>query len=378
MDISKDRGSQKIAVIYPYLMGCLTVTIVFLLVCLFVGYKVGLKNISNLFSQVFPVAKYKKVLSLPEDVLEALTQLNAVIENAGNPTNQPEHNTLAVIPDDELTYVLRPDTKMFVNILRSTKAFNFDPPVLYLKHDDQFRISERLRAYLKKESRLHYAYSTDDHGFRRTVPSVDSHEQVLIIGDSVPFGVGVADESTAASHLQRLVGKRYRIINASVGGYDGQQAFLMAKKISNNTRFAGLIYVACQNDFMGKDNWIQEANNVLAKIKSISQRFGDNVIMVLHTYMEYTLRDIFLENGWKQERIEKTHALRSALPKICKEYGYGYYDWTDIVDDFLKVEKNIFSRFALYADHCHLSPLGNRLMAKKLLKTMEYKWQGKM
>jgi lysophospholipase L1-like esterase len=152
----------------------------------------------------------------------------------------------------------------------------------------------------------------------------------------------------------------------------------MARKISNNTKFAGLIYVACQNDFMGKEDWIQEAHNVLARIKTISKRFGGNVVIVLHTYMEYTLRDIFHENGWKQKRIEKTHALRSALPRICTEYGYGYYDWTDIVDDYLKVEQSIFSRFALYADHCHLSPLGNRLMAEKLFKTIEYKWQGKM
>jgi hypothetical protein len=376
MNVSKDRGSQHIAVIYPYLMGCLTVTMVFLLVCLFVGYRVGLKNISNLFSEVFPAAKYKKVLSLPKDVLEELTELNAVIENAGNPTNQPEHNTLAVIPDEELTYVLRPNTKMFVNVLKSTKAFNFDPPVLYLNYDDRFRMSERLRAYLKKESRLQYSYSTDSHGFRTTVPSVDSNEQILIVGDSVPFGVGVADEATAASHLQRLIGKRYRIINASVGGYDGQQAFLMARKMSNNTKFAGLIYVACQNDFMQSENWIQEANSVLARVKSISTRFGDNVIIVLHTYMEYTLRDIFLENGWKEERIDKTHALRRALPRISEKYGYGYSDWTDIVDDFLRGEKNIFSRFALYADHCHLSPMGNRMMAEKLFKTIEYTWQG--
>jgi lysophospholipase L1-like esterase len=378
MNVSKDRGSQKTPVIYPYLMGCLTVTMVFLLVCLFVGYKIGLKNISNLFSKVLPTAKYKKVLSLPKDVLKELTELNAVIENAGNPTNQPEHNTLAVIPDDELTYVLRPNTKMFVSMLKSTKAFNFDPPVLYLNYVDQFRMSERLRTYIKKESRLQYSYSTDNHGFRRTLPDVDASQQVLIIGDSVPFGVGVADEYTAASHLQRLVGERYRIINASVGGYDAQQAFFMARKISSNTRFSGLIYVACQNDFMQKGDWIQEAHNVLAKIKSISARFGDNVIIVLHTYMEYTLRDIFLENGWKEERIEKTHALRSALPGMSKEYGYRYYDWTDIVDDFMKVERSVFSRFALYADHCHLSPLGNRLMAEKLFKTMEYKWEEKM
>ena len=377
MNVSKNRGSQKTPVIYPYLMGCLTVTMVFLLVCLFVGYKVGLKNIANLFSQVLSAAKYKKVLSLPKDVLEELTELNAVIENAGNPTNQPEHDTLAVIPDDELTYVLRPDTKMFVSVLKSTKAFNLDPPVLYLRHDDQFRMSERLRAYLKKESRLQYSYSTDSHGFRTTVPSVDSNEQVLIVGDSVPFGVGVADEATAASHLQRLVSKRYRIINASVGGYDGQQAFLMARKISNNKKFAGLIYIACQNDFMQNEDWIKEANSVLAKIKSISTRFDDNVIIVLHTYMEYNLRDIFLEDGWKEKLIIDTHALRSALPEMCSKYGYEYHDWTDIVSDFMEKERSIFSRFALYADHCHLSPLGNRLMAAKIFSTMENKWREK-
>ena len=378
MNISKDRGSQKIAVIYPYLMGCLTVTIVFLLVCLFVGYRIGPKNISNLFSEVFPVAKYKKVLYLPKDVLEELTELNAVIENAGNPTNQSEHNTLAVIPDEELTYVLRPETKMFVSVLRTTRAYNFDPPTLVLKYADRELISERLRLYLKDQSRLSYSYSIDHNGFRRTVPYIDSNEQVLIIGDSVAFGVGVEDEFTAASHLQKMVGKRYRIVNAGVGGYDGQQAFLMAKKISNKTRFAGLIYVACQNDFKRREDWIQEANDVLARIKSISERFNNNIVVVLQTYMEYNLRDIFIQDGWKEKHIQKTHALRSALPSICKEYGYGYYDWTDIVDGFLKVEKSIFSRFALYADHAHLSPLGNRLMAEKLFKIMEYKWQGKM
>jgi len=134
--------------------------------------------------------------------------------------------------------------------------------------------------------------------------------------------------------------------------------------------------VACQNDFMNTEDWIQEAEFVLTKIKSISEKFSDNIIIVLHTYMEYNLRDIFLEDGWKEKRIQKTHALRSALPKMCKEYGYDYYDWTDIVADFMEREKSIFSRFALYADHCHLSPLGNRLMAAKVFNTLEFKWKG--
>ncbi|MGD9338751.1 MAG: SGNH/GDSL hydrolase family protein [Syntrophobacterales bacterium] len=377
MSISKKSESERISVIFPYLMGCLTVATVFLLLCLFVGYRIGRKDISNLYLKVFPVVHYKQLLFLPEDVLEELTELNAVIGNAGNPTNQPEHNTLAAIPDDELTYVLRKDTKMFVSVLRTTKAYNFDPPVLVLKYADIDVISARLKSYLRDQSRLIYSYSTDHKGFRRTFPYIDSNEQVLIIGDSVAFGVGVDDELTAASYLQQMVSKRYEIVNAGVGGYDGQQAFLIAKKLSKKTKFAGLIYVACQNDFRTREDWIQEANDVLAKIKSISERFNNNIIVMLHTYMEYNLRDIFLQNGWTDKRIQKTHELRRALPRISKKYGYEYSDWTEIVDEFMIRESSILSRFALYADHCHLSPLGNRLMAEKLLKIMEYKWQGK-
>jgi lysophospholipase L1-like esterase len=376
MEITNKQNSKRINIIYPYIMGCLTVSFIFFLLSLFVGYKIGAKNIFNMVHNVFPSAEYTNVVNLPKDVLKELTKINAVIENAGNPTKQAEHDTLAVMPDDELKYVLRPSTKMFVNMLKSTKAYNFDPPILVIKYDDQNLISERLRSYLKDESRLRYSYSIDNDGFRSTLPYVDSDKKVLIIGDSVPFGVGVNDEDTVASQLQKMVNNRYRIVNGGVGGYDGQQAFSMAQRLSNSSKFAGLIYVACQNDFMGGKDWIQEAEDVLTKIKSISQRFNNNIIIVLHTYMEYNLRDIFLEDGWKEKRIKKTDALRAALLEMCKKYGYEYYDWTQIVNDFMERGKSIFSRFALYADHCHLSPLGNRLMAAKVFNTMEHKWHG--
>lgn len=179
------------------------------------------------------------------------------------------------------------------------------------------------------------------------------------------------DEFTIASHLQKIVGDRYRIINAGVGGYDGQQAFLKADRMSNKRQFAGLIYVACQNDFKKHEDWVEEAGNVLTRIKSISQKFGDNVIIVLHTYMEYSLYDIFLEKGWSKNRVAKTHALRRALPKMCERLGFEYCDWTKMVSEYMTVEGSILSRFALYADHCHLSPLGNKLMAERLYAIMK-------
>jgi hypothetical protein len=38
----------------------------------------------------------------------------------------------------------------------------------------------------------------------------------------------------------------------------------------------------------------------------------------------------------------------------------------DVMNDHMKQSGTIMARFALYADNCHLSPLGNRLAAEKL------------
>jgi lysophospholipase L1-like esterase len=155
----------------------------------------------------------------------------------------------------------------------------------------------------------------------------------------------------------------------------------MANKLSKNKRFEGLIYVACQNDFMeGADSrqevedWGQEAEDVVNKLKSISHRFNNNIILVLHTYMQYNLRDIFLEKGWKDKRVENTTRLRDKMRVAAETAGFSYYDWTDLVSNHMRTKKSLFARFALYNDHCHLSPLGNRLMAEKLSDLVGEHW----
>lgn len=117
--------------------------------------------------------------------------------------------------------------------------------------------------------------------------------------------MGVDDKFTVASSLQKMLADTYRVINASVGGYNGQQAFKAARQLSQKYDFAGLIYVACQNDYMKAEDWVAEARDVLTKIKSISDRFDHNVIVIFQTYMEYNLRDIFLDDGWSEKKIGK-------------------------------------------------------------------------
>jgi lysophospholipase L1-like esterase len=371
MKSASDLASNQTNSLFSYLTGLLTATLIFSLIFLFIGYKIGFSDLyTQLKNEIIP----PKVLRLPKDILEELTQLKAAIGNANNPTKLPEHDTFLVRPDKELGFVLRPDVRISVSMLQSTKALNVDPPVLHLKDDDNPEYSNRLKAYIEEESRINYSYSTDSNGFRKTVPEVKSDKQILIIGDSVAFGVGVDDEHTAASQLQKTIGEQYRIINGGVGNYNGRQAFLMAKKLSDENNFAGLIYIACQNDFMQAESWVGEAKDVLTEINTISDRFNNNIIIMLETYMEYTLHDFFLDTDWSDKRIEETHSLRRSLPKITAEFGFEYYDWTETVSNFMKKEKSIFSRFALYSDHAHMSPLGNRLMANELFSIIQHKW----
>jgi lysophospholipase L1-like esterase len=368
-----DLKTDRSPVFFGYLLGVLTVTVIFLIVCSWLVYTIGFSNVVKNFKHtVFPWVE-QKVIDLPEAMLQELTTISAGIENAGNPTNLAPHNTIFVSADKELGHKIKPNVRISASILKTTKAFNFDPPILFYRYDAD--LSDDLKAFINSQSRHHFSYSSDSDGFRKTLPIVNADKGVLIIGDSVSFGVGVDDKFTVASSLQKSLGNRYRVINASVGGYNGQQAFRAAMQLSQKYDFGGLIYIACQNDFHEAKDWIFEARDVLTKIKSISNRFDNNVIVILQTYMEYNLRDIFLDKGWSKEKIDKTHQLRQAMPELCKNNGFGYYDWTDIVKDYMDQEKSLLSRFALYVDHVHLSPLGNRLMSEKLYDIIVSEWQ---
>lgn len=368
-----DLKPDRTPVFFGYLLGVLTATLIFFIACGWIVYTIGFSNVVKNFSHtVFPWVK-QKVVDLPDPVRQELIALSAGIENAGNPTNLTPHDTFFVSPDTAIGHKIKPNVKVAAHILETTKAYNFDPPVLFYKQDAA--LSDDLKAFIKAQSRHHFSYTSDSEGFRRTLPIVNADKAVLIIGDSVSFGVGVDDKFTVASSLQKMLADRYRVINASVGGYNGQQAFMAARQLSQKYDFAGLIYVACQNDYMKAKDWISEARDVLTKIKSISNRFDHNVVVIFQTYMEYNLRDIFLDDGWSEKKIDKTHQLRQAMPELCKNNDFAHYDWSDIVEDYRVREQSFLSGFALYADHVHLSPLGNRLLAEKLYDIIDSEWQ---
>ena len=348
----------------------------FLLATVLVGFlvlRIGPDAFLNKLSRAYHLAVGDvQVLDLPAEVRAELVSLGAVVENADNPTGARGHDTILTKRDPELGWALRPDARISGFVLKAENPLNWNPPIIYLPAGQLG--SSRLQQYLKSHSRLQYAYSIDAQGFRVTLPRVQSPHKILLVGDSVLFGVGVNDDATIASQLQRILGNSAQVVNAGVGGYNGPQLWERADRLSRDGAYDALVYVACQNDFMvSKEGpYVGQAKASMEHFGALGGRFPRGVLVLLQTTMEYVLYDVLLDSGgWPREMIEGSEQLRRELPLLASSHGLGYLDWSQIVDAFELDQGSVFARFALYTDHVHLSPLGNRLAAESICRGLQ-------
>jgi len=358
---ARSEGGGRMTAI-AFLGGALTVAAIGLAFFLFLGIRIGFSTIWEKTG----VALTGMVLDMPSDLIAELTAMDAVVGNAGNPTDAREHDTIMVKPDEELGYVLRPGVSVDAYQVRSADAVNLDPPVVYVKSGSP--MSPQLRAYLEKNTRVRYRYNIDEQGFRRTVPEVRAERKILMVGDSGLFGVGVGDDATIASSLQQIVGVTYRVVNAGVAGYDGAQAFRAARRHSDRDDYALLVYVAHNNDFYEPRHISNpdKARGVLASFASLRDRFPEGIVVALITFLEYNGEDVLRSQGWRRERIEAADRLRREFPAMAREAGFPFVDWTDLVNEIREREQTIFAPWSLYVDHAHLSPAAARLFAQRI------------
>jgi hypothetical protein len=225
-----------------------------------------------------------------------------------------------------------------------------------------------LARFLAERARVRYRFTTDAEGRRRTVPAVGSERAILVVGDSVAFGVGVADDATVASELQRIVGPELRVVNAGVGGYSGEQALACADALSRERRFEGLVYLTSQNDFMldAGERYAERADRVLAGFARLRERFSGRVAVLVVSYLEFAARDLLLDEGLPPDELDRTEELYGALPDLASRHEIAYVDWRALVGSEARANGSIFATPALYADHGHLSPRGSWIAAREL------------
>jgi lysophospholipase L1-like esterase len=232
--------------------------------------------------------------------------------------------------------------------------------------------SEALRSYLEANTRVRYTYNVDSEGFRRTLPQVNGEKKILVVGDSATFGVGIEDEDTIPSVLQRLVGDTHRVVNAGVPGFDADQCFRVARRLSEQRDYEILIYVAHTNDFKGENESVRSkmADKTIADFESLKSRFPGGIVVALFVPLEYAAEDVLLSEGWARGRVESLTRLRGHLADLTREASLPFVDLGDIIAEIRAREKTIFAVWSLYVDHAHLSPRGTRTLAEHTYAAM--------
>lgn len=95
----------------------------------------------------------------------------------------------------------------------------------------------------------------NEAGFRRTTafPPKDPRVfRIMVVGDSLTYGVGIAEESTFTALLNKWLGKDYRaeVFNLGVSGYQSEDVLHVIETWVPKLQPNLVIYAVCLNDFL--------------------------------------------------------------------------------------------------------------------------------
>ena len=164
-------------------------------------------------------------------------------------------------------------------------------------------------------------YSTNSLGMRsREVDFSKGH--ILLVGDSVTFGLGVNNEETVSHYLEKEY-KRYQVLNLGVPGYGIGQYFLNLKRHINQLNpklIVLIIYTINDLDETRKDTrygiskpfFLYQEGNLLDLNPDIS-KFSCSNLYTRSRFVKYFIPN-HLINQCKSRTIERN----KASPKIAK------------------------------------------------------------
>jgi hypothetical protein len=158
-------------------------------------------------------------------------------------------------------------------------------PSNYLKEIVRFEPllspAKRLQANLNKSftgafREFEFHVSTDSEGFRISPPFNNSSPEILILGDSQTFGIGVRDDQTFASKLSQHL--NVSVLNTGCPGYNTHEELLLASSLLDSKKPKTLILAFFagndpfenyknQNSFAPQPSIKTQRKNVLAQLK---------------------------------------------------------------------------------------------------------------
>jgi lysophospholipase L1-like esterase len=173
-------------------------------------------------------------------------------------------------------------------------------------------------------------------GFRS--PEIDSSQRhVIIVGDSVAFGLGLSDQETLSHYLAKKL-KKFQVLNFSVPGYSVGQYYLTLKKHINKTNPALVVVVI----FTGNDLEETRKDNMHGIGKPWFQIKDSSTKFINESTSRYSCTNL-LSRSWTIGIL----GLKNIVGKICKN---SEYDGTNAIIQMekilLKIQKLVTSKNA--------------------------------
>lgn len=149
-------------------------------------------------------------------------------------------------------------------VVPQLEARRNDPLHYYAPSDDPRLVYGLKPGYhMKKDGRT---LRIDRHGLRNADDEPGGVRPVALLGDSVPFGIGLSQEQTPSAALQRLAGADVRILNFGVPGYGLEEIGRFLERIHPVYRPERIYYVLNLNDFSRRNTVYEGGDNGLFRI----------------------------------------------------------------------------------------------------------------
>jgi lysophospholipase L1-like esterase len=204
---------------------------------------------------------------------------------------------------------------------QNSTLYRFDRELIYTVRPD---LSVRVRNYLAHE---HWFVSTDHDGYRTvTGANASAPFQVLVMGDSITFGLLVSDQETFLSKAQKILNQKLgagqiTLRNGGIPGFDSEQGKYYLYRVLKSSRPNVVVLAYGMNDSWGKT---EPRRKVLERFWKISW-----LIQILdHSEIYRTLQRLYLQRvnhgqAGSQQQVSLVDFRENLLQMISEVQGMG-------------------------------------------------------
>jgi lysophospholipase L1-like esterase len=209
--------------------------------------------------------------------------------------------------------------------------------------------------------------TTDAWGERRTLPESHAERTVIVVGDSISFGVLVDDSETLASQLQsRDPQHRYR--NLGIPGIPAHDVLCALDRglARQPGKVDAIVYTYCENDFESEDD-LASPEPVIERLRAAARAAGvERVVVVYAPYLYNVLPQLTRFPGQHSDRVQSFRDQHARLRKAVHEAGFEWVDFSELMQPEIDRTGTQFAAFALFIEQNHWSREGTRRVADRV------------